>query len=298
MKPIDLVLEMETDDPDDLLTLIWLLGQPRVWLRAVTVVPGSPEQVGLVRAALGWFGADVPVGVFNPHPEKPAVSPWHAAAYGATTPAQADAPGHEVLLASVTPATTLLVGGPPRNIQAAIQRAQAAGRPFAPARMVIQGGFAGPELVPPERQPEHLRGRRTAVSHNLSKHPGSALAALGYPGCPERRLVSKNVCHRARYDAALHARVGALRGRSQALDLIWRGMVVYLQERPEGKLLHDPLTACCALDLGIATWAEAEVYRERGEWGARPSSGSSTWISVDFDPARFEALLLGEEGWW
>lgn len=292
MQPIELVFDMETDDPDDFLTLIWLLGQPRVCLRAVTVVPGSPEQVGLVRAALGWFGADVPVGVFNPRPEKPAVSPWHRAAYGALPPAPADAPGYELLLGCVTPATTVLVGGPLRNLQAAIQQAQASGRPFTPARLVVQGGFAGVELVPPERQLERFRGLRTAVSHNLSKHPGSALAALGYPGCPERRLVSKNVCHRARYDAALHARVGALRARSQALDLIWRGMQVYLAERPEGKLLHDPLAACCALDPDIAAWAEVELYRERGEWGARPASGSRTWISVDYDPARFEALLL------
>lgn len=62
-QPLDLVFDMETDDPDDFLTLLLLLGHPCARLRAVTIVPGSPEQVGLVRAALGWFGVDLPVGV-------------------------------------------------------------------------------------------------------------------------------------------------------------------------------------------------------------------------------------------
>ncbi|GAB4212265.1 MAG: nucleoside hydrolase [Roseiflexaceae bacterium] len=290
-QPLDLIFDMETDDPDDFLTLLLLLGHPRARLRAVTIVPGSPEQVGLVRAALGWFGVDVPVGVFNPRPEKPAVSPWHTAAYGPVAPASGGESGAEVLLRTATPETTLLVGGPLRNVQAAIQQAAARGVEFAPGRVVIQGGFAGASLVPPERQLPRFQGLETVVSHNLSKHSKSALAALGYVGFGERRLVSKNVCHRALYDQALHARIGALRGRSRSLDLIWQGMEVYLRERPDGKLLHDPLAACCALDPGLATWAEVEVYSQRGEWGARPAPGSGTWITIDYDQQRFEQLL-------
>ncbi|HEU4324713.1 MAG TPA: nucleoside hydrolase [Roseiflexaceae bacterium] len=290
-QPLDIVFDMETDDPDDFLTLLLLLGHPRARLRAVTIVPGSPEQVGLVRAALGWFGADLPVGVFNPRPEKPAVSPWHAAAYGAVAPAHDAEGGAEVLLRTATPQTALLVGGPLRNVQAAIQLAAVRGAVFAPGRVVIQGGFAGTHLVPPERQLPRFHGLETAVSHNLSKHSKSALAALAHPGFGERRLVSKNVCHRALYDRELHARIAPLRPRSRSLDLIWQGMEVYLRERPDGKLLHDPLAACCALDPGVASWAEVEVYSQRGEWGARPAPGSGTWITVDYDPDRFEQLL-------
>lgn len=43
------VLDMETSDPDDFITLLMLLGHPLVDLRAVTVTPGTREQVGLVR---------------------------------------------------------------------------------------------------------------------------------------------------------------------------------------------------------------------------------------------------------
>lgn len=285
--PIDLIWDMETDDPDDFLTLLLLLGHPLVRLRAVTIVPGSPLQVGLVRAALGWFGLDIPVGVFNLHTDRPALSPWHERAYGPISPSMNAEPAAEVLVAVATPTTTLLAGGPLRNLQAAIQHAAAQQRPFVLPRVVIQGGFAGEGVVPTERQLPKFRGERTAVSHNLSKHPKSALTALAYTGFQTRYLVAKNVCHRVVYDAAMHQEVGAHSGDSLALRQIWRGMELYLQELPQGKLLHDPLAACCAIDPAIGTWVEVEVYQEQGRWGSRPAPGSNTWIITDYDPERF-----------
>ena len=63
MRPF--VFDMETGDPDDVLTLLWFLGHPQVDLRAVTVTPGTPYQVGVVRHVLGLMGTDIPVGAFN-----------------------------------------------------------------------------------------------------------------------------------------------------------------------------------------------------------------------------------------
>ena len=62
---LDVVWDMETGDPDDFLTLLLLLGHPQVNLKAVTVTPGTPDQVGLVRQALAWFGREIPVGAHN-----------------------------------------------------------------------------------------------------------------------------------------------------------------------------------------------------------------------------------------
>ena len=53
---IDMVFDMETQDPDDFLCLLFLASHPRVRLKAVTLVPGSQEQVGLVRWALERLG--------------------------------------------------------------------------------------------------------------------------------------------------------------------------------------------------------------------------------------------------
>ena len=55
-KKMPFVWDMETSDPDDFMTLLLLLGHPRVDLRAVTITPGTPEQVGLVRWALRALG--------------------------------------------------------------------------------------------------------------------------------------------------------------------------------------------------------------------------------------------------
>jgi hypothetical protein len=63
-----------------------------------------------------------------------------------------------------------------------------------------------------------------------------------------------------------------------------------------GKMFHDPLAACCAIDPAIGTWAEVELFRERGQWGSRLCPGSNTWIIVDHDRHRFWSTLTHGRG--
>src|SRR5262249_11787413 len=93
---LDVVWDMETGDPDDFLTLLLLLGHSEVNLKAVTITPGSAQQVGLVRRALSWFGRSIPVGAYNIDHPKPGVSPWHYRAYGEAPPSRDAEPGGEV----------------------------------------------------------------------------------------------------------------------------------------------------------------------------------------------------------
>ncbi len=53
---------MGTGDPDDFLALLFLLGHPKVNLKAVTLTPGNAEQIGLIKKALHWFKTDIPIG--------------------------------------------------------------------------------------------------------------------------------------------------------------------------------------------------------------------------------------------
>jgi len=287
---IDIVWDMETQDPDDFLTLLLLLGHPDVRLKAVTITPGSAEQVGLVRRALGWFGRELPVGAHNLDHPKPSVSTWHYKVYGQAEPSREAEPGGEVLLRHCDDNTTLLTGAPLKNLGAALRLGGESA--FRVGRWVAQGGFAGEGVVPRERQLEQFRGRTTCPTFNLNGDPKSALAALQFPGIGVRRFVSKNVCHGVFYDRAMHQRVEEVKDRSRSLGLIWKGMEAYLRASPAGKKFHDPLAACCAIDEAIATWAEVELYRARGEWGARPCPGSGTWIITDYDPDRFLRTLL------
>ena len=46
---INVVWDMETGDPDDFLTLLFLIGHPKVNLKAVTVTPGTLENARVLR---------------------------------------------------------------------------------------------------------------------------------------------------------------------------------------------------------------------------------------------------------
>lgn len=291
-----LLWDMETGDPDDFLTLLLLLGHPRVELLGVTVTPGTTDQIGVVRAALSWFGRQsLPVGAFDLayRPRKPlapgkrgaCVSSWHYEAYG-ELPASTDAvPAPELLRALCGPDVTLVTGGPLKNLGAALKLDG-----FTLGRLVVQGGFAGEGVVPREKQLAKFAGLVTCPTYNLNGDPASALAVVASKQIASKRFVSKNVCHGVIYDHAMHERFGAVRTRSRSLDLIWKGMETYLA-RGRGKAFHDPLAACCAIDASIATWAEVELYREKGEWGSRLSPGSGLEIITDYDHDKFVSVL-------
>jgi pyrimidine-specific ribonucleoside hydrolase len=284
---IDVVWDIETQDPDDFLTLLLLLGHPEVRLKAVTITPGSAHQVGLVRRALrDWFGLDIPIGAHDLDHPKSCVSSWHYRAYGEAPPSRKAEPAAEVLLRSCDERTTLITGAPLKNLGAAIRLGG-----LEVGRWVAQGGFAGEGVVPPERQLPKFRGLVTCPTFNLNGDPKSALAALAHPGIGVRRFVSKNVCHGVVYDRQMHELFAATKGRSKAHSLIWQGMAVYLEKKAEGKKFHDPLAACCAVDEAIGTWAEVELYREKGEWGSRLCPGSGTWIITGHDPEKFVRTL-------
>jgi pyrimidine-specific ribonucleoside hydrolase len=74
---VRVAFDMETRDPDDVLTLCLLAGHRGVRLEAVTVNPGRPAQIGVVREVLARLGADVPVGARVAGSERDEVSPFH-----------------------------------------------------------------------------------------------------------------------------------------------------------------------------------------------------------------------------
>jgi len=286
MKKRKMVWDMETSDPDDFLTLLLLCGHPRVDLLAVTVTPGSRHQIGLVRRALEWFALDIPVGAFDINHAKQCVSEWHYKAYGEIPPSEDAVVGGELLREICSEEVILVTGAALKNLGVAMEGE------FRVGRLVVQGGFAGANLVPEESQLPKFKGKITCPTFNLNGDWKSALKVLSYPGIGKRRFVSKNVCHRVLYDRELHDRVGEVKDKSLSLTLIHKGMEKYLQKRPQGKLFHDPLAACCAINPDIGKWEEVELYRERGEWGAKKRSHSGTWIIVDYVHELFIETLL------
>lgn len=286
---MDIILDIETADPDDILTLSFLATHPRSKLRAVTVTPGSPRQVGLVRLVLKRLGLEgIPVGSFNTHTGKNHVSGFHDRWLGHIPAEEPDGPGSAVLSDALKkyPDATLVTGAPLKNPGKLFLETDAVLK-----RWVAQGGFAGDSVVPEESRLDKFKGLETCPTYNFGGAPQEAEKMLSTPNIHLRHLVSKNVCHGLTYDKDLHREVFPHREAHPGLALLYEGMGVYLQKK-RGKKFHDPLAACVALNPKCVEMREVEVYRDRGKWGSRLQAGTNTFISVALNREEFMSTLL------
>lgn len=286
---MDVAFDMETSDPDDVFTLAFLSTHPAVTLRAVTVTPGSHAQIGVVRHVLAACGAsDIPIGARKPDHAKPCVSEFHYTWLGDVPPADADDLGANVLARTIDafPELVLVTGASLGNVAAALELTT------KPLRdIVIQGGFAGDSVVPPEHRLPKFEGKETCPTFNLNGDVPAAKAVLASEKITRRRLVSKNVCHGVVYDAPMHDRMSAVAHPTRGFAFMREGMARYLAATPTGKAFHDPLAACTAIEPSICTFREVEVYRAKGEWGSRLADATRTFISIAHDRVAFERVL-------
>jgi pyrimidine-specific ribonucleoside hydrolase len=286
-----LAFDMETRDPDDALALCVIATHPAVTLEAVTVNPGTREQIGVVRRILERLGAlRVPLGARNPDATSNAVSGFHYVWLGDCRPAIPDAVAAE-LLGSVLrrePDTVILSGAPLHNIRDLLRHDP----DVRVERWVAQGGFAGDNLVPSQRRIPKFAGRMTSESHNFGANKNATLTVLADPRVRLRQIVSKNVTHGLVWDESLQRMIGALDGLTPGLRVAHEAMSVFLRDWPSGKLLHDPLAACAAIDETLITWVEVSVIYDAGRWGAESASGTGTFISTDVDRSRFLRTLV------
>jgi len=287
---LNLVWDMETGDPDDFMTMLWLADHPQINLKAVTVTPGSKSQVGVVRWGLDQLELDIPIGAYDIDREKTSVSGWHYSTFGVIPPSDNARPGWEVLAENLDAETTLLTGAPLKNIKVLLRDHDEG---VTIGRWVAQGGFAGDPVVPEEHRLPQFAGKVTCPTYNFNGDPKGAILALAHPAIKERRCVSKNVCHGVFYNSDFHAEVEKVKDSRKSLGMIYDAMSGYLRKRKEGKKFHDPLAACAALDPSIVTWAEVEVYRAKGEWGSVPSKDTNTWITTAVDQEAFRRTFLG-----
>lgn len=280
--------DMETQDPDDVMTLAILATHPRADLVSVTIMPGTQDQVGLVRHVLRLLNVkpDLAIGGILPvEARRRASRPgFHEKWLGKWGPAEPSYAAREILWSAGSFGATLLTGAPLKNLESN------AGDWLFP-HWVAQGGFAGDSVVPPEHRLPKFAGKETCATFNFGGAPKAAQAMLANRHIGEKLLVSKNVCHGVSWDRAFHDRVKALPKRTAGLDLVLRGMDRYLEEHPGGKKLHDPLAMVVAIEPGVCEFRRVEMYRDKGEWGARLRPDSDVQISVSVDRSRFFDVL-------
>lgn len=159
-------------------------------------------------------------------------------------------------------------------------------------KIVIQGGFAGQGVVPEHLQLEKFKGKTAVPSHNLINDKKTTQKILDYQPQYGKFFISKNVCHRVIYDQTLHAIVAQKQNHSKALHLIYQGMETYFTINPNGKMLHDPLAACCAINPDLAEWREVEIFKEGNAYGAVLSEITNTYIIIDYNHEQFLDTFL------
>jgi len=80
--------------------------------------------------------------------------------------------------------------------------------------------------------------------------------------------------------------------RATAFRMMYNAMDKYLRKKPGGKKMHDPLALAVALDESVCELAEVELFCQNGQWGSRLCPGNDTFISVSYDAAKFQAVML------
>ncbi|HUU88461.1 MAG TPA: nucleoside hydrolase [Candidatus Glassbacteria bacterium] len=290
---INVIYDMETNDPDDAFTLCLLAGHPEVNLLGVTIVPGSTAQVSLVKHILKLLDKpDVFVGGRKPDHPKTCVSGFHYKWLGDKIPEaeQTNTPAYIFKFCyNTAPKLMPITGAPLHNLFDFVQEYQPEIDTW-----VAQGGFAGCDIIPEEQQLEKFRGKKTCATFNLGGNKKASLALVNYGGIKNKFFVSKDICHSMIYDQEMHERIAPFRHNNVGIKMIYEGMSVYLNKKSEGKKFHDPLAACVAIDRSICKFKEVELYRHKGEWGSRESGNPNANISVAVDREKFEKVLVGK----
>ena len=280
---LQIVLDLEIGYMDDFITLVLLLGHPLVNLKAITIVPGTPDEIGFLRHVLAIFNrADIPLGVFDMN-TKSIVSAFDYKVYYSTEikESREASDACDILLTHCDENTILVCGGPLTNVSKAIQTGK-----FRLGRLVVQGGFDCDNIVPQNKRIDKLNGLLTSTAFNLDSNVQSALNVLQDKTIKEKFFVSKNVCHRVHYNRDMHKQLEPIRDKSLSLKEIYRIMSIYLDSiNIDGEIFHDPLTACCAIDPTIGEWRDVELYFDEQvkEWGSRIVEYPNVKITVDYN---------------
>lgn len=285
------LFDMETNDFDDYLTLCLLAGTEQVDLVGVTINPGTPEQVGLVKQTLRELGrTDVVVGASNVknHGNSHIISPIHYRVLGEFGAEYADGYAEQIIHSLNTEHGEnlyVLTGAYLSNIAAYLKKYTKG----ILHNMFIQGGFAGANIVAKEDVLEKFKGQEAIKTFNFNCDIPSARYVLESDRVLNRHLVSKNVCHGTNYAQELHQELKHVT-RSVPLDRVYQGMDKYL-EKKSGKMLHDPLMALTFLNPAICKFVPVEMKENQGVWSAHVTKNNHTHIAVKCDYTQFYADL-------
>lgn len=297
MNKTKVIYSLETNDPDDYFNLAFLCSHPQIDLKGVTICPGSPEQVGIVKHVLSYTGkTDVLVGVPDPKQytfksmgANQIVSNFHYKVIKQLKPNYSAIESNKVFFTIIKehPDVVVITGGPVTDVATFLKKYPN----MTIAKWVGQGGFAGDNVVAEEDVLPKFKGKTSCRTFNFCQDSASANFLLETDQIKEKVLVSKNVCHGMYYDKALHEKMKAHRDKYKGLELIVDGMEIYLEGKPKGKLFHDPLASTVIVDNTVCDFKRVKLFYKNGEYGAELDDKSDVIISVKADKEKFFKVL-------
>ena len=232
MKKMNILFDMETGDPDDLITLLLLLNNPDVNLKGITCFQGSPVQIGLIDHVLEQAGKDIPVGGWNTV-EPSALTPYYSDVIGAWKEKKASMTPVEVFSQVMNSEVSVLTGAPLTNLKLVFDNLP----DLKVGKMVTQGGFLG-NLVHEENRLKKFMGKNAFRTYNLEMDLQAFEAVNESERIESLTYVTKDLCHGFTYTPEIHEKIEF--GVSPVARLLKKCLARYA-ENGKNKAMHDPL---------------------------------------------------------
>lgn len=227
----NVIFDMETGDPDDLITLLMLLNNPDINLKAVTCYEGSPVQIGLIEHVISLSEKNIPVAGWNS--ENKELNNYYAEVVGTWKPSFAKINPVELLTKELTEDTYLLTGAPLTNIAAFLNK--------NPDRvieyMTTQGGYLG-DLVPEEKRLEKFKNRKSIRTYNLTSDTDAFNTVNYSTQIVDLTYVTKDLCHGFLYLPEIHDKIDF---KNDPVSQLLKKSLGFYASKKVAKAMHDPL---------------------------------------------------------
>jgi pyrimidine-specific ribonucleoside hydrolase len=232
---MNIIFDMETGDPDDLITLLLLLINSDVQLQGITCYQGSPIQIGLIKHVLTLANKEyIPIGGLNSI-EPSELSPYYSNIVGTWDNSFALQSPTEVLKEVFTnhPDTHLLTGAPLTNIANFLKEFPN----LIINKMTTQGGYLG-DIVNEEQKLSKFKDRKEIRTYNLTNDTDAFTIVNSSKQIKELTYVTKDLCHGFLYSLEIHNKIIF---NDTPIQNLLKKCLEYFTLSGKGKAMHDPL---------------------------------------------------------
>lgn len=238
----NVIFDMETGDPDDLITLLMLLNQPDVNLKAITCYEGSSIQIGLIEHVVSLSGKSIPIAGWNSEDKE--LSPYYYEVVGQWKPSLSKINPVELLAKELTEDTYLLTGAPLTNIAEFLSH----NPDKIISKMTTQGGYLG-YLVPEEKRLEKFKNRTSIRTYNLTNDTDAFNTVNYSTQIKDLTYVTKDLCHGFLYTPEIHEKIHF---KDDEVSKILAKALGFYAQKKVAKAMHDPLAMLFMLypDIG------------------------------------------------